>query len=450
VKPRLESKHWRQKADCSFERGARSEDERALDRKVMERERHAEDDAGELGERVEGATVEARGQAEAGGTGTAGSGANGGSGAAAEQGARRGANAMSDRRAGGSVPGGSAAGRALSEKPAVRRLAAGAEPDGDECDPDDAHGRTAAHPEQIPKAGWRDIFMRVFQNISRDNTSLVAAGIGLNALLAVFPALAVLVSVYGMFASPGDVATDLGPFLSILPGDASKLLSDQLQTLTTPKNHTLGFGAIVATIVALWNSRQGMSALMTATNIAYNQREQRGFLRQTALSIGFSVGAMFIFLVMLLVGVAVPLVLQRAPLGAGLTGTILVFRWVLLWSFAVLGFTLAYRYAPDRQPPKWRWVTWGSAIAATVWILGSLGFAAYVQDFGSYGKTYGALGGVIVLLMWFYLMGFTIVLGAEINAEMEHQTAVDTTEGPPAPMGQRGAYVADTLGKAAK
>jgi membrane protein len=416
VKLRQESKHWRHRADCSLERGARSGDDRALDRKVVERERHADDDAG----------------------------------AAADHEARRGANAVSDRRAGGSVAAGSAAGRVLSQNPAVKRVASGVDRDDDECDPDDTHGRTAKHPKEIPQAGWRDIFMRVVQNIGRDNTSLVAAGIGLNALLAVFPALAVLVSVYGMFASPGDVAADLGPFLNILPGDASKLLSDQLQTLTAPKNHTLGFGAIVATIVALWNSRQGMSALMTATNIAYNQREQRGFLRQTALSIGFSVGAMFIFLVMLLVGVAVPLVLQRAPLGAGVTVTILVFRWVLLWSFAVLGFTLAYRYAPDRQPPKWRWVTWGSAIAATVWILGSLGFAAYVQNFGSYGKTYGALGGVIVLLMWFYLMGFTIVLGAEINAEMEHQTAVDTTEGPPEPMGKRGAYVADTLGKASK
>ncbi len=183
----------------------------------------------------------------------------------------------------------------------MRRLAAGADPDAGDSDGrerdsndvhEDAHGRTASHPKQIPTSGWRDIFIRVVQNIGRDNTSLVAAGIGLNALLAVFPALAVLVSVYGMFASPGDVAADLGPFLSILPGDAAKLLTDQLQTLTTPKNHTLGFGAIVATMVALWNSRQGMSALMTATNIAYNQREQRGFLRQTALS--FSVGAMFI------------------------------------------------------------------------------------------------------------------------------------------------------------
>jgi membrane protein len=317
-------------------------------------------------------------------------------------------------------------------------------------DPDDPHGRTAGYPHEIPKAGWRDILARVWQNLGRDNTSLIAAGIGLNALLAAFPALAVIVSVYGMFASPADVERDLQPFLGILPGDAAKLLLEQLQSLTTTGNHALGFGALLGALLALWNSRQGMVALMVATNIAYNERERRGFFRQIALSLAFSLGAMLIFLVMLLVGVAVPLVLQMVPLGHGVTIAVLVFRWVLLWSFAVLGFSLAYRYAPDRQPAQWRWVTWGSAIAATVWILGSLGFAAYVQDFGSYSHTYGALGGVIVLLMWFYLMGFTIVLGAEINAEMEHQTAVDTTEGPPAPMGRRGAYVADTLGRTSR
>ena len=314
----------------------------------------------------------------------------------------------------------------------------------------DPHGRTATRPTEIPKRGWRDIVARVWQNLGRDNTSLVSAGIGLHALLAVFPALAVLVSVYGMFASAADVARDLQPFLGVLPGDAAKLITDQLESLTAPQNHTLGFGAIVATLVALWNSRQGMVSLMTATNIAYNERERRGLLRQVVISIVFSLGAMLIFLVMLLVGVAVPLVMQVAPLGHSATTAVLVFRWVLLWAFAVLGFSIAYRYGPDRQLAKWRWVTWGSAVAATVWLLGSLAFSAYVQNFGSYGKTYGALGGVIVLIMWFYLMGFTIVLGAEINAEMEHQTAVDTTEGPPAPMGKRGAYVADTLGRTAK
>jgi membrane protein len=156
---------------------------------------------------------------------------------------------------------------------------------------------------------------------------------------------------------------------------------------------------------------------------------------------------MVIFAVMLAVGVAVPLLLQVFPLGTGATVAVLASRWLVLWLFAVLALSLVYRYAPDREPPKWRWVTWGSAIAATVWLLVSFAFAAYVQDFGSFGKAYGALGGVIVLLIWFYMTGFTIVLGAEINAEMEHQTTMDTTDGPPAPMGRRGAYVADTVGR---
>jgi membrane protein len=314
----------------------------------------------------------------------------------------------------------------------------------------DPHGRTAERPREIPKRGWRDIVARVWQNLGRDNTSLVAAGIGLNALLAVFPGLAVIVSVYGMFSSPQDVVKDLQPFLGVVPKDAASLLITQLQNTTTPTNSTLGFGAVAGAIVALWNSRQGMSALMTATNIAYNQPERRGILRQIAVSLAFSAGAMLIFAIMLGVGVAVPLILRAVPLGRDVTTAVLVCRWVSLWLCAVLSLSLAYHYAPDRQPPKWRWVTWGSAFAATLWILGSLAFAAYVQNFGSYGKTYGALGGVIVLLVWFYLMGFTIVLGAEINAEMEHQTAMDTTEGPPAPIGRRGAYVADTLGRVSK
>ncbi|MDB6041808.1 MAG: hypothetical protein JWM63_359 [Gammaproteobacteria bacterium] len=315
------------------------------------------------------------------------------------------------------------------------------EPDHDE------RGRRAEHPKEISAAGWRDILLRVWQNLGRDNASLIAAGIGLNAILAVFPALAVIVSVYGMFASPDDVGKQIGPFLNVLPADAAKLIQDQLQSIASPKDRTLGFGAVIGTVLALWNSRQGVVALMTATNIAYNQRERRGFVRQIVISLAFSFCAIVAFLLMLLLGVAVPLVLQAVPLGPSATTAVLIFRWVLLWSFAVLGFSAVYRYAPDREAPKWRWVAWGSAIAATLWLLGSLAFAAYAQDFGSYGKTYGALGGVIVLLMWFYLMGFTIVLGAEINAEMEHQTAADTTNGPPAPMGQRGAYVADTLGR---
>jgi membrane protein len=308
-------------------------------------------------------------------------------------------------------------------------------------------GRDAAIPSEIPRTGWRDILLRVFQKLGRDNASLVAAGIALNTLLAVFPALAVAVLIYGLFSSPAAVATDMKPFFDILPPDAAKLLQDQLQSLVAPTHVKLGLGALMSALLAFWSARQGISALMTATNIAYHQRERRGFLLQAAVSLGFTLAAVIAFLVMLLFGVAVPLVVQILPLGPVAADAILAIRWVLLWIFAVAALACVYRYAPDRHTAKWRWVTFGSAFAATLWLLGSVLFELYVKNFSSYGVTYGALGGVIVLIMWFYLGGFAVVMGAEINAEMEHQTAMDTTEGPPKPMGGRGAYVADTLGK---
>jgi membrane protein len=312
---------------------------------------------------------------------------------------------------------------------------------------EEGRGRDARRPRELPAAGWRDIALRVWQKIGDDHVSLVAAGIALNTLLAVFPALALAVSIYGLFSSPAGVAADLRPFFAILPGEAAKLLQDQLQSLVGPTHVKLGLGAVVSALLAFWSARQGIVALMTATNIAYYEHEHRGYLTQIALSLVFTIAAVASFLVMLGLGVAVPLVLKLLPLGPAAAATILVSRWVLLWLFSIAALAVVYRYAPDRRPAQWQWVTWGSAVAATLWLLSSVLFELYVRNFSSYGVTYGALGGVVVLIMWFYLGGYAVVLGAEINAEMEHQTAVDTTEGPPKPMGQRGAYVADTLGR---
>jgi membrane protein len=311
-------------------------------------------------------------------------------------------------------------------------------------------GRAARTPSEIPKAGWRDILLRVWQKLGDDNISLVAAGVALNTLLAVFPAMAVLASIYGMFASPAQVAKEIAPFYGILPHDAAAIIQTQLQALARPRDKTLGIAAIVSLVVSIYYSSQGVSALMSATNIAYSEGERRGFFMRLLVALGFAVGAVAGFVVMLLLTVAVPLGLEHLPLPRFVNMAALVLRWILLWLCAALGLAVVYRYAPSRQNPRWRWVSWGSVVAATLWLGSSVLFSLYVRDFGSYGKTYGALGGVIVLLMWFYLQAFSIVLGAEFNAETEHQTAVDTTRGPPAPMGERGAYVADTLGKRPK
>ena len=310
-------------------------------------------------------------------------------------------------------------------------------------------GRDARRPGELPIAGWRDIAARVWAKIGEDPVPLMAAGIALNTLLAIFPALALAVSIYGLFSSPAGVAADLSPFIAILPQEAAKLLLDQLQSLVG-RQVKLGLGAVVSALLAFWGARQGIAALMTATNIAYCERERRGYLRRTAVSLAFTIGSVATFLAMLGLGVAVPLMISMLPLGPAAAAAILILRWVILWLLSIGALAVVYRYAPDRRRAQWQWVTWGSAVAATLWLLSSVLFELYVRHFSSYGVTYGALGGVVVLIMWFYLGGYAVVLGAEINAEMEHQTAMDTTEGPPKPMGQRGAYVADTLGRTAE
>jgi membrane protein len=312
-----------------------------------------------------------------------------------------------------------------------------------------ARGREARRPGDIPNAGWRDIFGRVWSAVGKDNVSLISAGLAMYALLAVFPSLAAAVSVYGLFASPASVIQDMNAFAGILPPGAWDIFSKQLQDVARHTGSTLTATAAIALLLSLWSARSGMASLITATNVAYSQPERRGFFHLIWLSLAFTAGGVLAFLIMLLLGVAVPLMVKVLGVSAGTEWVVGILRWVLLWLVAIVGLAVIYRYAPARKKPRWRWVTWGSVIASTFWLLGSVLFAVYVRTFGSYGQTYGALGGVIVLLMWFYVSSFTIVVGAEINAEMERQTREDTTEGRQKPLGQRGAHAADTVGPAA-
>lgn len=311
---------------------------------------------------------------------------------------------------------------------------------------EEAHGRYAERPSEIPKRGWIDIVLRVKEEVSKDNVSLIAAGLALYALLAIFPALTAAVSIYGLFASPQQMADHMQSFQGVMPGQASQILEGQMKALSEQRQ-SLSFGLVFGVLLALWSARKGMVAIMAATNVAYDEREERGFFKQILISLAFTLGAVVAFLVVVLLAIAVPLALEFVPLGDFAEGVIMVVRWVLLWLFAVLGMAIVYRYAPDRHEAKWKWLTWGSAIAATLWLVGSLLFALYARSSASYGETYGALGGVVVLLLWFYLTGYSLVLGAEINSEMERQTKEDTTRGPRKPMGQRDAYAADTVGE---
>lgn len=311
---------------------------------------------------------------------------------------------------------------------------------------DHSRGRDAERPSQINRRGWWDVLVRVKEEVGEDNASLIAAGLALYALLAVFPGLAAAVSLYGLLASPDQVASQFQSIAGILPQQAADILRGAMQGIARKQSGALGFGAAAGIVIALWSARKGMVALMQATNIAYDEDESRGFFRQILVSLAFTLGAIIGFLLVLVLAVAVPVALQELGLPQILETALAVLRWLILWFLVVLGLAVVYRFAPDRDEPKWRWVTWGSAIAATLWIVGSVLFAFYVRNFGSYGATYGSVGGIVVLLLWFYLSGFIVILGAEINAEMEHQTKRDTTKGRPEPMGQRGAHVADSIG----
>jgi membrane protein len=314
----------------------------------------------------------------------------------------------------------------------------------------DHRGRTAERPQDISARGWWDIAVRVKKEMTVDNVDIIASGLALYALLAVFPALAAAVSIYGVFASPADIGNHLQQLAAALPAEATHILQQQLNQLTQQHQDALSFGIVVGIAVALWSARRGMVALMKATNIAYDEEESRGFFKQLFVSLAFTIGAVVGFLAVLLLGIAVPLVVSALPLGSAAEFVLLGVRWILLFGVAVLGLAVVYRFAPDRNRAQWRWITPGSLIAATLWLLGSALFALYVRNWGSYGETYGALGGVVVLLMWLYLSGYIIILGAEINAETERQTNKDTTVGRPRPPGARGAYSADTLGPTAE
>lgn len=307
-------------------------------------------------------------------------------------------------------------------------------------------GRLAHRPRDIGPRGWWDVLWRVQDQLDADNVSIVAGGLALFALLAVFPSLAAAVAIYGIVASPDAIAAQMQSFSGMLPAATVDILQNQLQQLVSQRNDTLSVGAIIGIVIAIWSARKGMVALITAVNVAYNEHDRRSFLQRLVLSFTFTVCGVFGFVLMVLIGVAVPIVLAFIPLGTATEWVLLGVRWALLWVIAVSALSVLYRFAPHRTRPRWEWVNAGSIIAATLWLLGGFVFALYVRNFNSYGEAYGAIGGVVVMLMWFYVSAYVVILGAEINSELERQTLNDTTIGPEKPLGERGAFSADTVG----
>lgn len=310
----------------------------------------------------------------------------------------------------------------------------------------DARGREAGRPGEIPPAGWLDILRRVWSNIGRHDLSVLSAGIAFNEFFALFPALAAGISLYGLVADPAQVERLLGTLSGVLPGDVAKLVSDQLHGLTGASHRSLGLSLLVSLAVALWGATRGVKGLISGLNIAYGEPEARGFVGLNAIALGLTFGAIVFGLVALTLVAAVPPLLHLLPLGDGLRSLLSALRWPLLAAFALVGLAVVYRVAPSRRGARWRWVSWGAVAAAALWLVGSGLFSLYAARFGDFNKTYGSMAAVAVTLLWFQLTSFVVLLGAVLDAEMEHQTRRDTTTGPEQPMGRRGARMADTVG----
>ncbi|MBC6980797.1 YihY/virulence factor BrkB family protein [Caulobacter sp. 17J80-11] len=310
----------------------------------------------------------------------------------------------------------------------------------------DAPGRRARKPTAIPPGGWKDVLWRTFQEIREDEIIAVAGGAAYAAVLGVFPAMAAFVALYGLFFDVADVRAQLGVLAGVIPADVLALIGEQMVRIATRGHGSLGLAFAGGLLLSLWSASAGVRAMIRGLNIAYDETETRGFVRVTLLSLGFTLAAVIFLIVASAAVVVLPLVLsvlglQNAPLA--------MLRWPVLLAVVLLGLAVLYRYGPDRAHARWRWVTPGSLAATALWVLGSMALSWYLAHVVDYRTTYGPLGAMFGLLTWLWLSVLFVLAGAELNAEVERQTAVDSTTGPPQPLGARGAVAADTLGRRA-
>ncbi len=306
-------------------------------------------------------------------------------------------------------------------------------------------GRDARTPGEIPIRGWKDILARMRDAVTEDRIGTIAAGTTFFVLLALFPALGALVSLYGLVADPATIHRHVNDLRGFVPDAVLELVAGELDRLSR-REGSLGLGFAAGLLFALWSANNGMKALFAALNVAYEETEKRGFLRLLAVSMAFTLGALVFFALVLNVVIGVPLVLAFLPLGPVGELVVAVLPPVVLFGVAILALAVLYRYGPSRAPARWRWITPGSIAAATVWVAGSALFSFYLASIADYSATYGSLAAAVGAMMWIYISLWIVLAGAELNAEIEHQTARDTTVGPEKPLGDRGACMADRVG----
>lgn len=303
----------------------------------------------------------------------------------------------------------------------------------------DSHGRHASVPESIPRKGLKDVFWRVVHEVLDDRVTLIAAGVTFYLLLAMFPALAALVSLYGLFADPLTMSEHLGKLAVVLPPGAFDIVSEQIRSLAERRDSALGITFFIGLAVALWSTHSGTLTLFDAMNVAYEEREKRSLVRLNLIALCFTICAIITAIILIALVAVMPILLSFLGLDRFQEQMALVLRWPMLLAVVVATILAVYRFGPSREPARLRWMTWGVLMTISVWFLMSLGFSVYLEHFANYNATYGTLGALIGFLVWTWLSVAILIVGAELNAELEHQTAKDTTTGAPRAMGMRGA-----------
>jgi membrane protein len=307
-------------------------------------------------------------------------------------------------------------------------------------------GRQALHPLQIPWPGWYDILWRTYREMNSDRVLSIAGGVAFFILLALFPAITALVSAYGLFFNGTTIANNLSLLNDVVPENVLSIVHEQVVRIASNSSGALSIGFAAGMLASLWSAMGGVKAMIDALNVIYEQKEGRNLIKLNLVALLFTMAGFAAFLLAMAAIVVLPLVLSPIGLGS-LTETLTrVTRWPALLVVLLIGLAVLYRYGPDRRAARWQWVTIGSLFAAVTWIAASFLFSWYLTSFANYNATYGSLGAVVGLMIWLWFSTIVVLLGAELNAEIEHQTARDSTIGAEKPLGARGAVMADTVG----
>ena len=309
-------------------------------------------------------------------------------------------------------------------------------------------GRNAETPSDISFKGLKDVGFRLKDEIAKDHVGLISAGVAFYALLALFPAITALVALAGLVFEPEQVVTQMESLSGLMPQEVSDLIIGQAVDVAGSQEAGLGLAVVLGILLALYSASKGMGSLIEGLNVAYDEEEKRNFFMLKLQTYGLTVALIIGVVVAIGVLGVLPAALAFFQLGPLVEWAALGLSWVLFFLFALTGLAILFRYGPSRENPEWRWLTPGAIIGVVVWTIASVGFGFYVANFGSYNESFGSLAGAIVLLMWLWISAFIVMLGAELNAELEAQTRRDTTTGPDEPMGARGARKADHVGAA--